>query len=156
MGWTDKGRSLKFGSLYGKINGMIYNVDYFNREEILTNTLTFWLWAEPEIIHTKKHGTYQKGGYWYKCQSLGTSSKYGEIVKTAIRYIINNRLFLHQPTPYIRNTEIRSNGAPKRKEAQNELVFRVANVGYAISPHITTESDAVYRIRPGVVYNQWS
>ena len=151
-----KGRTLKFGSLYGKINGIIYNVDHFDREEIARGCLTFWIYQERETVTTKKHGTYTKGGYWYKCQSL-TKGKYADIVKTCIHYIMRNKLLNgSQPTPYVRNTEIRANGAPKRKEAQNEMVFRVANVGYAISPHISTEYDACRKIRPGVIYNQYS
>lgn len=151
-----KGKTFKFGAIYGKIDGIIYVIERFEREECKNGILTFEFYREREIIHTKKHGDYERGGYWQKCVSIA-SGKYANIVKKVLRYLVYNpHMFTKQPTPYVRNVEIRSNGAPKRKEAQNELVFRVANVGYAISPHITTENDAVYRIRPGVIYNQWS
>lgn len=151
-----KGRTLKFGSLYGKINGIIYNVDYFNREDIVKGWLSLWCYEEETIVVTKKHGTYTKNGYWYKCK-IHVNGCRGVIAKTVIRFIMQNHLLNgNQPTPYVRNAEIRKNGAPKRKEAQNEMVFRVANVGYAISPHISTEYDACRKIRPGVIYNQYS
>ena len=146
-----KGKTFKFGAVYGKIDGIVYVVESFNLDELNKGILTFEFYNEKRIIHTKKHGSYVRGGYWQKCSSL-EKGRYGNIVSTVIDYIINNQLYLTQPTPYIRNTEIRANGAPKRKLPQNEMVYKLPHKSYTLSPNIMTEMDADRRIRPGVTY----
>ena len=146
-----KGRTLKFGAVYGKIAGIVYCVEQYNEQELRQGILTFEFYREREIIHTKKHGDYVRGGYWQKCQSLAKGT-YAEIVTKAIEYILKNQLYLKQPTPYVRNTEIRANGAPKQKLPQNELVYKLPHKSYTLSPNVMTECDATRRIRPGVVY----
>ena len=149
---TIHGRTLKFGAVYGKIDGITYVVEHYDLHEIGQNILTFEFWREREIIHTKKHGDYIRGGYWQKAVSIN-KGKYANIVKTAINFIRSYSLWQKQPTPYVRNAEIRESGAPKRKLPQNELVFRCPYAGYAVSSKIITDADPMRKIRPGVYYN---
>lgn len=149
---TIHGKTIKFGAIYGKIDGITYCVEHYDTNELSNNILTFEVWRERETIHTKKHGDYVRGGYWQKVVSIA-KGQYAHIVSRCIAFIRSKSLWHHQPTPYVRNSEIRESGAPKRKLPQNELVFRVANVGYAISGRVMTDIDPMRRIRPGVRYN---
>lgn len=134
------GRYLPFGATYGTVAGFDYYVDNYPLTALKRGILNFWVWSP--IYQT-----------WMRTSTVLHPKKYAVLRDTVVQFIMTNKLYaLKAPTPYVRNFEILENGAPKEKKAQNELVFRVANVGYALSPHIITEQDADRRIRAGVTY----
>lgn len=130
-------RYMPFGGIYGTIDGYTYYVDHFHEGINRKNTLCFFVWSPV-----------------YNCwmrTSNAMHHKYDNLAKIVCKYIVTNKMWLRQPTPYVRNSEIAQAGAPKEKKAQNELIFKVPNVGYALSSRVTTETDPMRRIRPGVV-----
>ena len=134
---TIHGRTLDFGGVYGTIDGFTYYVDWYHEGINRKGILNFWVWSD----------TYNM---WMRTSSA-LHKKYKNLAHTVCTYIIKNRLYMHQPTPYIRNKDIATAG-PKEKKAQNELIFKVPNVGYAISGRVTTDTDPMRRIRAGVSY----
>ena len=87
---TINGRTLKFGALYGKIDGITYTVERFVEKDAYNNTLMFWVF---------------NGKVWHKVNSLNVG-KYGKIVTMCNEYIISHKTWNKQPTDYIRNAEI--------------------------------------------------
>ena len=134
------GKYMPFGGVYGKIDGYTYYVDYFQEMSIKKNILNFWVWSDEYNL-------------WMRTSSALHPKKYDKLTMIVCKFIRKNQLYnLKQPSNYIRNAEISAAGAPKEKKAQNELIFRVANVGYALNSHVITDTDVDQKIRPGIYY----
>ena len=99
------GRMLKFGAIYGRIDGITYTVENYEYADTMPNTLRFYVWKPEEVIRTKKHGSYVRGGYWHIVNSLNVG-KYANIVRMCNEYIYAHKLWLRQPSDYVRNSEI--------------------------------------------------